>query len=219
MLGVQLIIAGICGLVAALIASHKGRSTVGWFFAGFFLGVVGVIIVACLSNLKEQQAYRERTESERRRLREQLRQERAKMEAYRQHSMGRLDAHDEALGIDTRSDRALPADEQEAALRYLADGKDKPAAVVGAPESADPADSARSRPERAARPAVPAPSLATALWYYEARGQAVGPVSANDIKNLLRSGKLGLTTLLWTEDLGNWMPANKIAAFRSVVNP
>ena len=219
MIAVQLIIAGICGMVAALIASHKGRSSVGWFFAGFFLGIIGVVVVACLPNLKEQRAYRERTESEQRRLREQLRQERAKLEAYRQHSTGRLDAHDEALGIDTRSVGALPADDQATALRFLADGKDAPAAAAGANESVRPAESAQAGPERAASPAPPGPDLAGALWYYEARGQAIGPVSENDIRNLLRAGKLGVTTLLWTEDLGHWTPADKIATFRSAVNP
>ncbi|MCK9309101.1 MAG: hypothetical protein M0P99_02380 [Candidatus Cloacimonetes bacterium] len=31
-----------------IIASYKGRSAVGWFFGGLFLGLLGLIIVACL---------------------------------------------------------------------------------------------------------------------------------------------------------------------------
>jgi hypothetical protein len=36
----------ICGIVAAFIARAKGRSMVGWFFAGLASGIVGVIIIA-----------------------------------------------------------------------------------------------------------------------------------------------------------------------------
>ena len=31
-----------------IIASYKGRSSVRWFFGGLFLGLLGLIIVACL---------------------------------------------------------------------------------------------------------------------------------------------------------------------------
>ena len=100
---VILVIRAGLGAVAAAIAHHKGRSVAGWFFAGLFLDIIGIIIVAVLPNLKEEQANRDRVASENRRLREQVRQERIKAETYRQYSMGRLDAHDGALGIDTRS--------------------------------------------------------------------------------------------------------------------
>jgi len=120
---VQLIIGLICGGIAAAVASQKGRSPVAWFFGGFFLGLIGLVIVACLPNLKEQEAHRRRLESESRRLREQLRQERLKSEAYRQYSSGRLDAHDAALDMDTRSARALPGVEP---VGYLAEGTERP---------------------------------------------------------------------------------------------
>ena len=120
---VFIVLYAICGAIAAAIASSKGRNVAGWFFCGFFFHVIGIIIVACLPNLKEQKAYRDRVESERRRLREQLRQERLKSEAYRQYSMGRLDAHDEALDMDTRSAEALPGVEP---VGYLAEGTETP---------------------------------------------------------------------------------------------
>lgn len=33
-----------------IIANSKGRSAIGWFFGGLFLGGLGLIIVACLSS-------------------------------------------------------------------------------------------------------------------------------------------------------------------------
>src|SRR5215475_4178859 len=98
------------GAIASAVASSKGRSTVGWFFGGFFLTWIGVVIVAVLPNLKEQKFKEEAIERENRRLREQLLQEQIKTEAFRRHASARLDAHDSHIGVDTRSlASALPA--------------------------------------------------------------------------------------------------------------
>ena len=35
-------------IVCPIVARQKNRSVVGWFFGGLFLGLVGLIIVACL---------------------------------------------------------------------------------------------------------------------------------------------------------------------------
>ena len=40
----------ICGFITGGVAASKGRSSVGWFFVGFFLDILGIIIVACLSD-------------------------------------------------------------------------------------------------------------------------------------------------------------------------
>jgi hypothetical protein len=40
----------ICGAICAAIASAKGRSAIGWFFLGSLLGLLGVIIIVCLSS-------------------------------------------------------------------------------------------------------------------------------------------------------------------------
>lgn len=187
MIEAQLIVGVICGIIAALIASYKGRNVVGWFFAGFLIGLIGVIIVACLSNLKAEKAKQASAESERRRLREQLRQEKHKSEAFRQHSMGRLDAHDRTLGVDTRSSQALPGGAvDESILRQLTGESDVP---------------------------VPPPSPAGVMWYYEIGGQANGPVRDGEIRNLLTDGKISTNTLLWTEGFGEWTPLNRVKAF------
>lgn len=39
-------------IICPIIAHSKGRSAVGWFFGGFFLGGIGIIIVACLGEKK-----------------------------------------------------------------------------------------------------------------------------------------------------------------------
>lgn len=35
-------------IACPIIAAHKNRSVVGWIFGGFILGLIGLIIVACL---------------------------------------------------------------------------------------------------------------------------------------------------------------------------
>ncbi len=35
-------------IACPIIAGYKNRSIVGWLFGGFFLGLIGLIIVACL---------------------------------------------------------------------------------------------------------------------------------------------------------------------------
>lgn len=110
-----LLLGGFFGGICAAIASAKGRSAVGWFFGGFFMGfvffpffgIIMIIIVSCLSNLKEKRSREDSQERENRRLREQLIQEQIKNESFRQHAAARLDQHDVHLGVDTRA--AVPA--------------------------------------------------------------------------------------------------------------
>ena len=41
-------------IICPIIAHNKGRSAFGWFFGGLFLGGIGIIIVACLSDKNEK---------------------------------------------------------------------------------------------------------------------------------------------------------------------
>ena len=44
-----IIVTVISMIICPIIASHKGRSALGWFFGGLLLGGIGIIIVSCLS--------------------------------------------------------------------------------------------------------------------------------------------------------------------------
>lgn len=99
---ISLLIRVVLGAIGAAIAYNKNRSAVGWFFGGFFLGLIGIIIVAVLKDPTEDERFREEAERENRRLREQLQQEKIKNETFRQHTFNRLDAHDAKLGMDTK---------------------------------------------------------------------------------------------------------------------
>jgi uncharacterized protein (DUF58 family) len=99
----------VCGVLCAIVAAHKGRNAVGWFFIGFLFNLLALIMVCVVSNLKEQRARFERANQDRRRLREELRMERMQ----RTQAMGqvhqRIDIHDRAIGISTAKAGTPPA--------------------------------------------------------------------------------------------------------------
>ncbi len=179
------------GAVAA-IAHGKGRSAVGWFFVGFLLGVIGLVIVLVVSNVNQEKYLRARHDEENRRLREQLRQERVKHETLREYTMKRLDVHDQVLGVDTKSVQALPSENAPAYLPYARPNTPQPA----------PADPAPQPPHSNA-------------WYFEQNGETRGPVAPEVIKSLLASGELTGTTLLWADHFPDWRPAALIPEFTS----
>lgn len=192
---VLLIIGMIGAIISGVIASTKGRNVVGWAVLGFLFPLIAIIIVACQSNLTEQRAHVNRGERERRRLREQLRQERQKTEAFRQYSTTRLDAHDRTLGVDTRSMQALPGPSHDR-VRALTDASG-PAEAPQAP------------------PAGPTFSAVGMLWYYAQGGQAQGPVSEIELKHLINSGQVDQATMVWTEGLDDWARVDEVPSFRT----
>jgi len=181
----------IMGAAVAAIAHNKGRSPVGWFFVGFFFGVIGLIVVLVSSNLNQEKYLRARQDEENRRLREQLRQERVKHETLREYTMKRLDVHDQVLGVDTKSVQALPTENAPAYLPYAQPNTQEPA------------------------PAEPAPQPPHSnAWYFEQNGETRGPVAPEIIKSMLASGQLTGTTLLWADHLPDWRPAALIPDFQ-----
>ena len=184
----------IIGAVTGVVAHFKGRNVLGWTALGFLCGIgvfllivpgfVPLIVVACLPNTKEQAAKDAYIAEENRRLREQLRQERIKSESFRQHASARLDAHDQHLGLDTRTTGpALGAGAQVAG--QLGMGGDGMGGEGG--------DMPR--------------------WYYGYRGQTLGPVKASDIIHLIQQSVVTRETLVWSEDLVQWQAAGQVGAF------
>jgi uncharacterized RDD family membrane protein YckC len=49
-------------------------------------------------------------------------------------------------------------------------------------------------------------------WHYVDKGQQIGPVSDEQLQELLRSGKINGDTLLWREGMSDWVPYTKIQA-------
>jgi len=180
----------------AVIALVKGRNAIAWFFIGLLLNLVAVVIVAVLPNLKQQKADAENSQRERRRLREQIRQERIKSEAFRRYSMDRLDRHDDALNIDTR-DAGGRGDE------CLGRAQDDP--IERLIDSAGAADQAVSGPDTAGD---------GAQWFYEVDGRPWGPILGQELRRLLSSGRLSNQTLVWTEGLRGWRQVGQVSALR-----
>ena len=180
---IALIVRLVFGGITAAIAASKGRNTVGWFFGGFFLACIGTIIVLCLSNLKEEAAKWSAQEVEQRRLREQLRQEQLKNEALRQHSLARLDMHDQKLGIDTRKTApALNPAPSQTNMGHLSTGNEP-----GPPENL---------PEEG--------------WYISESGQQQGPYHWALLHRRASQGTLKPEALVWVEGFQDWKPARDI---------
>ncbi len=210
-MAIQLIFGTICGVIAAAIASHKGRNVAGWFFGGFFLGIIGVIIVACLSNRKVERQYRRQAELERHRLREQLRQQRLRDDAFQRYSAARLDVHDAALGVDTRSQPKLT---DGAGDQYLPE--DDAAAVMGS--QSEPPEQTLQHLAEAGKASPRQAETRERQWYYEIKGAVMGPVPGAAIRGLLQSKKITGDSLLWTAGLSEWTHARRFKRFRPEVS-
>lgn len=182
-------------VLTAVIAHYKGRNVLGWLLVGLIFGIFGVILVAVLPNVKTEQAEKQRMEMENRRLREQLYQERVKGESFRQHTVARLDQHDNQLGVDTRGATALP------------DGDHPNLLEAGGNEEASDAS-----PTPAAVP--PAPAAPPRLWYYELGGQTNGPVTTPQLMDLVRESRVNGTTLVWSEGMTDWVLADEVPEIR-----
>ena len=49
---VMLIVGGLMGWLCSSMADNRNRSALGWFMGGFFFGILAVILLACLGELK-----------------------------------------------------------------------------------------------------------------------------------------------------------------------
>ena len=99
------------GAICAMIATSRGRSGVGWFFIGMFFPCIGLIVLMVIPDLTVQEEKERQLRRENRRLREQLKKDRAVADARHSSTQQRLTAHDRALGVDTAEHEIAPPDQ------------------------------------------------------------------------------------------------------------
>lgn len=173
------------GLICMAIASNKGRSKVGWFFAGFFIGLIGLIIILCLGDVQKKRNFRSSVRKENKRLREKLRQEKMKNKTFREHTRKRLDKHDDELNLDTRDlgEASIEAPEEE---HQIAPGK----------KQQQEQEQGQQSPE--------------GKWYYKMEDGVAGPIKREELEKLVRSGQLTDTTEVLREGWDEWSPVYSI---------
>ncbi|MBN1766453.1 MAG: DUF4339 domain-containing protein [Sedimentisphaerales bacterium] len=217
-----LVIALICGVITALLAHHKGRNAIGWFFCGFFLGIIGLIICLVVSNKKDERMKEEQLIHEQRRLTEQLRQERIKNEQFRKHAQIRMDAHDQVLQMDTKNtSQPLLGTGLESTQLVNGQGKeipDIPPEYYGPPNQDGDYQSHQTNRQGAPPPWPPVPeepmqpddSLKESGWYYQLNGQLLGPYSLITMREYAHEGTIDGQTYIWHEYLQDWTPADQV---------
>jgi uncharacterized membrane protein len=188
-LAIGVILGLISGWISGSIAAQKGRDFGGWFafglamgfLTGICLGWLPIVIVSATSDLRAEQARYDRLHRDNRRLRERLQQEQMTSESFRGQTAARLDAHDQFLGVDTRSLGALPGQAQGAQFTNLLDSSASPQGEPGRRAQSETADAPETQ------------------WQYEFMGQVFGPVSQSQLIDLFRQRRLEPDTLVWTD--------------------
>ncbi|MCP4379160.1 MAG: DUF4339 domain-containing protein [bacterium] len=210
MIEIQLIIGVIAGIIAACIANAKGRSVVGWFFGGFFLGIIGIVIVSCISNRKDEMRRNQHAGRERRLLREQLHQERLKSQAFQQYANARLTEHDQVLAIDTSSHQSLPnlqvVDPSNLTASRANDALSKLAEATVSSPSPDPAPI----------PLVPAQAQGP-QWFVYIDNKKYGPGATEKVIEMIRSGQINSDTYVWTESMTQPALIRDVPTFTNVL--
>jgi len=210
MLQVQLIIGVIMGIIAACIANAKGRNAIGWFFGGFFLGLIGVIIVSCISNRNDEMRRRQHADRERRLLREQLHQERLKSQSFQQYANARLAQHDQVLEMDTSSHQALPNLQPVDTPNlggYAADDDLSRLAAANATSRA---------PHPVPEPAPPAPAPGP-QWFVYIDNKAHSTGGIPYIIEMIRKGKISTDTYVWAEGMTDPARIRDVPAFTNML--
>src|SRR4051812_50176031 len=50
------------------------------------------------------------------------------------------------------------------------------------------------------------------MWYYAAEGRQTGPVSQEQLAELVRSGQIATESLVWREGMARWQPLREVQA-------
>ena len=183
----QLIGGVVFGVISAVVASSKGRNAVGWFFCGFFIGLIGLIIIACLPNLNEERNRRNYVDWQQRRVQEQIYQEQVKTQVFQQYTTARLDQHDQHLGLDTR-----PANQN---LGYNTGGNQGYLPGQGQPQVNQQA----------------------AAWHVIAsNNQRLGPLTSEQIMSLIHEQRLTPSSLAWSQQRNAWCQISEVQELASL---
>lgn len=180
----------IFGIICAIVADSRGRNPLLWFFLGFVINCFGLLLLLILPDLKIMERRESEIQSENRRLREQIRRDRAVSDSRYSETMQRLDTHDQILQVDTSMPPALPADF----------GLDQ---VGGAQELS---------PESYAY-------IEAAWWYADPReGLQIGPVAFSRLQELWQQDEVEGHTLVWCETLEDWDQIDDVFELRERLN-
>jgi hypothetical protein len=71
----------------------------------------------------------------------------------------------------------------------------------------------------AASAAMPPPQQPAEQWYYTRKGQQVGPVSLEELRQLAAAGQVGRKDMVWTAKLEQWSQAGSIQGLCSELPP
>ncbi|MFT5689522.1 MAG: hypothetical protein ACI8PQ_002368 [Planctomycetota bacterium] len=166
------------GIVAGAIASSKGRSFVGWFFAGLFFSVFGVIGAAVVSNRDNEKKHFQASTARSRRHNERQRHDRSVNDRRFDDIEQRLTAHDVGLGLDTTpGSQAARVEGGNRPPELSGDGPGKRAAHgVGADRT----------------------------WYWSNDSMNRATASPDQLRGLFQNGRISDETLLWTEGMQDW---------------
>ncbi len=92
----------VMAVICALIAHSKGRSVLIWGLLGFVFSCFALVFCLLADDLSEAARSREAQRQAQRRWKERQKGDRHRLGDLERRFMGRLDAHDLVLGLDTR---------------------------------------------------------------------------------------------------------------------
>lgn len=182
----------IFGIICAIVADSRGRSPLGWAIIGYFLPCLGLFILLVIPDLQVMERRDQQLNQENRRLREQIRRDRALADSRHSETLRRIDLHDEYLQVDTATPPALPMSMQDP---YIEE------------------DSDCELSEESYK------FLDVVWWYADQEGTLqMGPTSFDTLKRLWHSGTIRPDTLVWCELLEDWFEVKDVCELREQLN-
>ena len=174
------------GAICATVADNRGRSQLGWFVGGFFFSIPALILVAVLPNRKHTEQRHRAHAKVSSRLRERMRHDRSVSDRRFGDLERRLEAHDVALGLDTKP-RSSSAFLEGTAPPGLPGG--------GTARRSQGLDSGTGS-ER--------------VWYFSNDSRSRSAAPAYQLRSLYKDGRINGGTLVWTDGMGDWRTLSEV---------